>query len=387
MASLSINIIPSRKNDDGTHTIRVVLSHKHRTVYIPTPFKVNSTKEWKNGMVVGVPDANIINRKLRNLLNIYQDRLDKLPTSRMTCTQIRDLITEKKTTKESIKEHIDFLVQKYVSEGRKMASKTFRFMSKHLFELIPEDAPFEILNIHLIEKFEKLLYSKGVNNTTANIYLAFLRIAINSAIDAGVVSYDVHPFAKFKMPEPNVRDICLTKEELAALREYESKRKPLMFAKDMFFLSFYLGGINYVDLQNADITGDTISFVRRKTASKKMGEKVTSITIQPEAKEIIDRYGPVLKKKLATSYGTINITQRLREIGKELGFPKPLMYYSARKTFVQFGFELDIPLYIMEYAIGHSIKEAANRPIFNYIVVMREKADRAIRRIIDYTKE
>ena len=70
-----------------------------------------------------------------------------------------------------------------------------------------------------------------------------------------------------------------------------------------------------------------------------------------------------------------------------MGFEKPLMYYSARKTFVQFGYELDIPLYILEYAIGHSIKEASNRPIFNYIVIMREKADNAIRKIIDYSKE
>lgn len=387
MASLSLNIIPSRKNEDGTHTIRVVLSHKHRTVYIPTPFKIGSAKEWKNGMVVGMPDANIMNRKLRNLLNVYQDRLDKLPISRMTCAQIRDIITEKKIVKDTIKQHIDYLVAKYVSDGREKTSKMFRNVTNYLFKLIPEDSPFEILNSRTIEAYEKLLYRGGVNNTTAYIYLSFLRVAINSAIDAGIVNYEAHPFTKFKMPAPNVRDICLSKEEFIALRDYTPKGKHLQLARDIFLLSFYLGGINFTDLRSADISGDTITFVRHKTASKKMGEKVTSITIQPEAKEIIDRYGPVLNRKLKTAHGTTYITVCLNKIGRELGFKKPLMYYSARKTFVQFGFELDIPLYILEYAIGHSIKEAANRPIFNYIVIMREKADKAIRRIIDYTKE
>jgi hypothetical protein len=62
------------------------------------------------------------------------------------------------------------------------------------------------------------------------------------------------------------------------------------------------------------------------------------------------------------------------------------MFYSARKTFCQFGYELGIPLYILEYAIGQTIKDANNRPIFNYIKIMRSQADDAIRKILDYVK-
>jgi hypothetical protein len=76
----------------------------------------------------------------------------------------------------------------------------------------------------------------------------------------------------------------------------------------------------------------------------------------------------------------------LNEIGEMLGFEKRLMYYSARKTFCQFGYEIGVPLYVLEYAIGQSIKEAGNRPIFNYIKIMRQQADYAIRAIIDYSK-
>ena len=56
-------------------------------------------------------------------------------------------------------------------------------------------------------------------------------------------------------------------------------------------------------------------------------------------------------------------------------------YYTARKSFVQHGFELGIPLETLEYCIGQTMK--LNRPIFNYVKIMRQHADAAIRLILD----
>lgn len=68
-----------------------------------------------------------------------------------------------------------------------------------------------------------------------------------------------------------------------------------------------------------------------------------------------------------------------------MGFEKKLMFYSARKTFVQFGQQLGIPLYVLEYAIGQSVKDANSRPIFDYMKAMRFQADLATRKIIDFS--
>lgn len=57
-------------------------------------------------------------------------------------------------------------------------------------------------------------------------------------------------------------------------------------------------------------------------------------------------------------------------------------FYSARKTFAQFAFELGIRTEVIEYCIGQSMK--ANRPIYNYVRVMQRYADEAIRQVIDY---
>ena len=60
---------------------------------------------------------------------------------------------------------------------------------------------------------------------------------------------------------------------------------------------------------------------------------------------------------------------------------RKVVYCSARKSFVQHGFEIGIPLAVLEYCIGQSMK--ANRPIYNYLKIMRSHADDAIRRILD----
>lgn len=64
---------------------------------------------------------------------------------------------------------------------------------------------------------------------------------------------------------------------------------------------------------------------------------------------------------------------------------KKVTFYSARKSFVQHGFELGIPLETLEYCIGQSIKR--NRPIFNYVKIMSRHADNAIKMILDNLKE
>ena len=58
-----------------------------------------------------------------------------------------------------------------------------------------------------------------------------------------------------------------------------------------------------------------------------------------------------------------------------------MCYYSARKSFVQHGFDLGGNLEVLEYCIGQSVKN--NRPIFNYLKIMRRHADVAFRRILD----
>ena len=73
-----------------------------------------------------------------------------------------------------------------------------------------------------------------------------------------------------------------------------------------------------------------------------------------------------------------------RHIGKVTdlaGINRKVSYYSARKTFAQHGYDIGIEIEKIEYCIGHSMKN--NRPIFNYIRIMQEHADKVFREIFD----
>jgi len=78
------------------------------------------------------------------------------------------------------------------------------------------------------------------------------------------------------------------------------------------------------------------------------------------------------------------VTKEIIRLGERLEVESHVVYYSARKSFVQHGFELGIPLETLEYCIGQSMK--SNRPIFNYVRIMRKHADEAIRKILDNLK-
>ena len=75
------------------------------------------------------------------------------------------------------------------------------------------------------------------------------------------------------------------------------------------------------------------------------------------------------------------IFKKVEEMVLLAGINKRVVFYSVRKSFVQHEFDAGIPLETLEYCISQSMK--SNRPIFNYVRVMRNHADEAMRKIFD----
>jgi hypothetical protein len=155
-------------------------------------------------------------------------------------------------------------------------------------------------------------------------------------------------------------------------------------------LSFMLGGMNMKDLLKYDFRdATTISYIRQKTKLKNF--RPTEFTIPDEAFPIINRWMDAktgrLKVMRNVLYGSFlsMVTKSLKNVANKLQLSKTdINFYSARKSFVQIGFDLGIPLEILEYCVGQTVK--TNRPIFNYAKIMSKHADDAIRKILDELK-
>lgn len=392
MASASIVILKNRPNSDGTYTIKIALSSQQKTSYITTHYKIDNLSQWRDGRVVKRPDASVMNLKLNELLNRVIEIIDNSPvTSILSASELKQFV-ERSLNKVTL---FSEYAEKYIESIRQLKSVShivhLENATKSFIQSTSPSICLEQITPVYINQFKLYLEQSGLSDSTIRLKLSALKIIIKSAIDNGIVDYKINPFVGVQIPQSSVRDLCLTKDELKRMRDvkFEGRRaESFEKARDMFMLSFYCGGINMTDLLDATFADDTLTFIRRKTAHSKQGEKETSITIQPEARVIIDKYinneGKLdLEYSSAASF-TANTHGIYKQIAKELNFKKPLMYYSARKTFCQFGFELGIGIHILEYAIGHSVKDAHHRPIFSYIKLMRHHADKAIRQIIDY---
>lgn len=119
----------------------------------------------------------------------------------------------------------------------------------------------------------------NLSNATQQMRLTHFKSCINEAIREGLVKYEIHPFAYMKMPKPGVKLLDITIEEFVMIRDFETKGRRQTFAKDLFLLSFYLGGMNLADIVQVNFKGDKVSYIRQKTSRKKLGDKNITFSI------------------------------------------------------------------------------------------------------------
>ena len=394
MATLSLTIFKAKQLANGKHKIRIAVRHHHETSYIITPYIIDDASQFKNGRIVKRHDADIMNVQLRDLLNKYQKIVNEIyNVNSLSSKDLKNTILSFHEKDENV--CIGYICNKYVKEliedKRNGYADLIERCGKYFVEFCKGDIPAKSISPVTINNFERFLRNKkNLNQTTVGMYLVRLRVLTNLAKKRYFVKQDVMPFHDCKIPRSLERELDLSVEQFRKLKAYTPQSKIETIAKDLWFLSFYLGGINLIDLLGIDFSnGKEIEYVRTKTKNTKRGDKRIELSVPQEARAIIDKY--------ASSDGTIKfgykftyknfsryIARTISKIGKELGI-KRLCYYSARKSFVQYGFEIGIPLEVLEYTIGQSMKQ--NRPIYNYIRIMRKHADEAIKKIINYTKE
>lgn len=389
MANFSIVIVPTKILANGRHRIRIAVAHNSQTRYIPTQFILDSATQLKNGRVVRHENAANINACLRKLINEYEEivtSISYLPA--ISCTELIRIITyeQKKkgiTFQTVANEYMNFMKD----EEREKSLKLYKIASERLIKYMKGDFPLIQLTPLHIQEFAKGLQEEQLSNTTIRIYLTLIKVILNYAGKMNYITYSIHPFVLFKMPASNIRELDLSVEELKKIRDARLIKSTLTTVRDIFMLTYYLGGINLRDLLAYNFKDkDYMRYVRHKTRNSKKGENEIVFTIQPEAKEIIDKYltkegklkfGKYISYKQVYSF----IFRHIDKVMELSGINKKVTYYSARKTFAQHGYNLGIQIEKIEYCIGHSMKN--NRPIFNYIKIMQEHADKVFREIFD----
>lgn len=374
-------ILPAKPLSNGKHRIRIAVSHNSSTRYIPTELVIDSPKQFRGGFVVNRADASYMNTKIAKLVSTYREACDEIPyATALSCSELISAIkTEQQNRFHTLKSVYEELVAS--RSIKDSTASVYRTQFTCITNIIDENILLDRLSPVMIQDFTNKLFKLKLSNSYIKLVLCFLRQIVRYAMRMGYVVYKVDPFINCKIPQHDVRDTWVKLADIKKIRDVDVSGNTKIVA-DLFMLSFYLGGMNYIDIKKLKFTQmDTIRYIRSKTDAR--SRSVIEFNIPDEAKSIIRRYW----NKKGTFSANISVTcirYNLNKIATICGI-KRLIFYSARKTFSQLAFELGVNTSVIDYILGHSMRSSGSC-LYHYITVSPEMATEAIRKVLDSLK-
>jgi integrase/recombinase XerD len=241
-----------------------------------------------------------------------------------------------------------------------------RFLSKSKLEL-------RDINKEWLEGYEKFLRNANCIDGGISVRMRAIRAIYNRAISDQFISLEYYPFKTYEIKNlksgKKIRSISLT--DLEKIKNLDvSNDFQLQLSKNLFLFSYYLGGMNFVDMmllnQNNIIeAGSRLIYTRTKT-----GGEFNFILTEP-AKRILDQYKknaqitgylfPILlqpnltiKQQTYRKHKTLSqFNRNLKEIGRLCNIEFDLTSYVARHSFATHLKHKNTPTDIISEALGH----------------------------------
>ena len=392
----------TRSNSDGTYPVYVVVKNKLGRFFVNTGL---TTTDKLVGMLF--PKADKAGKTKTTLLGKYIADIEVL------CLQNELSKTDNKQLKKEIQEKVFGMVPKTstLSDYIYEFAGTKTEQTRSIYELTARKVmDFDSkagmsIDKEWIESFRSHYLEQGMSINGVGKELRNIRAVFNWARRRGLTQN--YPFLDYHIVEEETVPNNISVEDLRRLRDYpcESWQKPYV---DFFFLSFYLAGINPVDLlslKSDAIKDGHLTFIRQKT-NKQGSTKIRTITLPvlPEAQEIIDRYPSEegwltgfmdcrnsyrsfaracndALQKVGPSRKVKDKVGKLRKMEYEPICPE-ITLYSARYSFGSIAAnDLDISERTIGMCLGHSwAKNVTSR----YMATDQRKIDNAVRKVIGY---
>ena len=394
MATIRLYLDARRIKNDGSCPLKLQVRHFSKFLL---SVGISVRQDHWNGyeVIKGDRDYKQKNASIHSMLNKVQTLLLNLESSgeidRLTDLHLRKRIEAVLgSSTGSVKVFTDYL-DEFVATKDRDNTKTVYAMTRQKVLDYDAGCTFSTMDKRWLTQFTAWMKKEGLAVNTIGIHLRNIRAVFNYALDNEYTN--LYPFRGFKIAKEATRKRNLTVEQLRMLRDYPCEDYQVKY-RDMFFLMFYLIGVNPIDLFSAtpsQVVNGRLEYKRAKTG------KLYSVKIEPEALEILRKYRG--KRHLIDVMDRINyndyerrINNTLQEIGevKRVGkggkkvrkplFPE-LTCYWARHTWATIAASLDIPIETISAALGHSYGAATTNI---YIEYDQRKVDDANRRVIEY---
>lgn len=408
---------------DGTCPFFICITKQRKRKYVATGLTLHP-KYWdesKQAIRRNYPDSlkRDLQSQLKKLVERYETTANALADADeqhdAATVAIRAVESRKQTRRTTLLDYIDTVVEGMVNARKTGNSIVYKDLRNQLTKFIQDeygtkDVPFDKVTVSFCNEWENTLRATGATDNTLSNRFRTLRAVLNRAIANGYAKPDSYPFArtvadKYKfsigkfdtstqkraISREDVRKVenymptgSFTAEQFSKIRNAKAVAKlknaaeigRLTFAKNVFLFSFYVGGINFVDLAKLrwhNLTTDAegnirLSYIRQKTGGK------FSIKLLPIAYTIIEQYRsetyigpdayvfPILNANQHSTETQINnrlhkvlgqVNKDLKILGERAGISAPLTTYVARHSFATSLRQSGVATAVISQAMGH----------------------------------
>ena len=274
--------------------------------------------------------------------------------------------------------------------GRHRTSETYLSALRSLMHFCDNPSlRFSQLDAAFIGRYEAWLRGRHLCRNSTSFYMRILRRIYNLAVADGLAPVQ-SPFLHVYTGIDKTSKRAISAIELRRLKVFPlPPDSPLLYARDMFLLSFYLRGMSFIDmafLRKSDLRNGYISYSRRKTG------QLLSIRWEEPMQHIVNRYSPsftsyllpILQREDGTERRQylnkqLYVNRKLKVLGRMAELSVPLTMYVARHSWASIAHNQNIPLSVISEGLGH---DSENTTRIYLSSVESSQVDEANRRIL-----
>lgn len=396
-ASVKVIYYTHKTLADGSHPFLVRITKDRKVKYISTGLSLAPAywNEKKNEVRRNYPepDRSKLIKALAGWQKRYQAAADTLADGQQThgAASVAEAARAVAAPQTTLLRYGEQVRDEMRQAGRTGNADTYRVALNQLRAFLAfrqsvadpkavTDLPFGEITVRFCNEWETWMRHKGVGENTMHSRFRTLRAIFNRAIAEDRASMEHYPFArtvaerhKFKVGkfDTNTKKRAISRADIAKIEGFVPRGTHegpwsgqrngwevyfLQLAKDVFLFSYYVAGINFVDIGSLRwrnlVRGSDgqyrIEYERQKTGGK------FSVLILPPAMAILDRYRsdthsqpddyifPVLDRHKHTTpkaranalkKGLKKVNACLKQIAERAGIEADLTTYVARHSF------------------------------------------------------
>ncbi|KAA8476260.1 integrase-like protein [Arcticibacter tournemirensis] len=361
MATVSAKVYEHHKKADGTYNVKICVHHKDQRKFIDTNHYVvkkqlTAKLKIKDNFVI-----DLIDDQLKGYRKIIGELGEKL--NFFNAESLRDYLRDKDADVDFIK-FCAVHIEQSEKDGRKGTAHNHRVVRNSLVDYFKREAvSVTEINSNMLLSYERFLRSerimirpsgqknitkqtksKGLSDSGLYNHMRDLRTLFNAARDMynnedlGIYRVRHYPFKKYKIGSaPLTKKRNNTLEQVRIIRYCVTKPgSRVELAKELYMLSFYLCGMNAVDLYHLtkeNIRNGRIDYNRSKTEGQRKDNAFISIKIVDEARPLLEKYIERLSVRYVNSDGLNKaLGMGMKQLRKITGLNELTVYW-ARHTF------------------------------------------------------